>query len=95
MHGFSLVMTDHNTTLRVNPRLELERAESLSRSHDDEAAVTAARRVRIIAERLHDPELLEDVQLAIARFAERAKEWRESVARRHEEHVANEQRKAA
>jgi hypothetical protein len=88
-------MTEHYTTLRVNPRLELERAEALSRSHDDEAAVTAARRVRMIAERLADPELLEDVQLAIARFAVRAKEWREDVERRHREHVANEQRNAA
>ena len=84
-------MTEHNTTLKVKPRLELERAESLSRSHDDEAALTAARRVRIIAERRNDPALLEDVQLAIERFAVRAKEWREDVERRHQEHVANEQ----
>jgi hypothetical protein len=86
---------DRNLTLRVNPRLELERAEALSRSHDDEAAVTAARRVRTIAERLNDRDLLEDVQLAILRFEERAKAWREGVARRHEEHVLNEQRSAA
>lgn len=86
---------DRNTTLKVNPRLELERAEALARSHDDEAAVTAARRVRKIAERLNDQELLEDVQLAIHRFERRANEWRESVARRHEEHVANEQRSVA
>jgi hypothetical protein len=86
---------DRNLTLKVNPRLELERAEALSRSHDDEAAVTAARRVRLIAERMNDGDLLEDVQLAIHRFEQRAKAWREGVARRHDEHVANEERSAA
>lgn len=86
--------TDRNTALKVNPRLELERAEALFRSHDDEAAVTAARRVRTIAERLGDASLLEDVQLAIQRFDVRAKQWRESVVRRHDEHVANERRVA-
>ena len=86
---------ERNTTLKVNPRLELERAEALSRSHDDEAAVTAARRVRMIAERLGDASLLEDVQLAIQRFDERAKQWRAEVARRHEQHVANERKSAA
>jgi hypothetical protein len=86
---------DRNTTLEVNPRLELERAEALFRSHDDDAAATAARRVRQIAERLGDASLLEDVQLAILRFDRRAKEWRESIERRHEEHVANEQRSVA
>ena len=86
---------ERNTTLKVNPRLELERAEALSRSHDDEAAVTAARRVRTIAERLGDASLLEDVQLAIHRFDERARAWRAEVERRHQEHVANEQRNAA
>jgi hypothetical protein len=86
---------DRNTTLKVNPRLELERAEALYRSHDDEAAVTAARRVLKIAERMNDPELLEDVQLAIQRFAKRAEEWRQDVQRRFMQHVANEQRSAA
>lgn len=86
---------DRNLTVKANPRLELERAEALSRSHDDEAAVTAARRVRTLAERSNDHALLEDVQLAILRFEARAKAWRESVQRRYEEHVANEQRGAA
>ena len=76
--------------LRVNPRLELERAEALSRSHDDEAAVTAARRVKKIAERTGDASLLEDVQLAIERFDKRAREWRAEVERRHELHESNE-----
>lgn len=86
---------DRDLSLKVNPRLELERAEALYRSHDDEAAVTAARRVRKIAERLNDHELLEDVQLAIHRFEQRANEWREGVERRHQQHVANEQKSAA
>ena len=86
---------DRNTSLRVKPRLELERAEALYRSHDDEAAVTAARRIQKIAERMNDRELLEDAQLAIQRFTRRAEEWRGSVERRHREHVANERRSAA
>lgn len=90
-----LLVMRRYTTLKVNPRLELERAEALARSHDDEAAVTAARRVRTIAEQTGDHALLEDVQLAIERFERAANAWRESVARRHEIHEANEVRGAA
>lgn len=84
-----------NMSLKVNPRLELERAEQLGRSHDDEAAVTAARRVRIVAERTGDQSLLEDVQLTIDRLEQAAEQWRQEVLRRHAIHEQNEVRGAA
>jgi len=88
-------MSRENMTIKVNPRAELERAEALARSHDDEAALTAARRVRKIAERENDLSLLEDVQLAIERFEPKAKAWREEVKRRQQEYTAIETSAAA
>jgi hypothetical protein len=87
-----MARSERDTGLNVNPRLELERAEALARSHDDEAAVTAARRVRLIAERTSDPALLEDAQLAIERFERGAREWRHSVERRQVLHERNEEK---
>lgn len=85
---------ERNTTLMVNPRAELERAEALGRGHEDEAALTAAERVRLVAERMNDAALFEDAQLVIERLTPGVRTWRDSVRRRHDAHEANEVWKA-
>lgn len=76
----------------LDPRDELEHAASFARSFDPEAAWTASRRAIEAAERIHDPSLLADAELAEGRFAEQERAFRESVEQRMKLHEQNEMR---
>lgn len=74
----------------LDPQQELELAAAFARSEDTEGAWTASQRAQDAAERIHDPSLRADAELAAQRFEAQEHAFRASVERRMKEHEANE-----